>query len=226
MKRIMNTVKLVGVLMLVTFGLYSCENEESEIERQSVIFPLNVGNSWTYETTTYNMNKPETNTFKMEIKNLYTIDGQKGFSSQEYIKGKPISLLDNDNEGNCMEYLFNNDKLVHKTTIFKKNVKKGDKWIYKSAVYTNDDYSQYEIEEWEKVCSSSDTVIVTPKGSFRCVGFTYHIGGSGEVGESSGNTFIEYLSENIGRVKYLHYEHFSGKTVLFNEMVLTDYSLK
>ncbi|GHT22141.1 hypothetical protein AGMMS4957_11970 [Bacteroidia bacterium] len=216
--------------VLVVLGLYSCgENtpeiepgEENTPEIEKPIFPLNIGNSWTYEETTHAMTNPEVETVKSEMNNVYTIDGQSGFSARKYVKGEPISLLNNDNEGNCIEYLFNNDKLVHKTIIFKKNIKKGDKWIYKSAVYTDGDFSQYKITDMEKTCIASDTIITTPKGDFKCVVFSYNPSGAVDKEGNPNDVFVQFLSENVGLVKFQRYELQN----LFSERILTDYTIK
>jgi hypothetical protein len=213
------------MVLLFVVSFFSCGDDESEIGKQPPLYPLNIGNTWTYELTTYNGGTPQKETIKSDIKYYYEINGQKGFSPEEYIKGEPFSLLENDNEGNCIEYFFDKDVLVHKTIAFKKNIQTNGKWNYKSVIYTNGDYSKYEIEEREITCTSSDTVIVTPKGSFHCMGFSYHPGGSDANGNPN-HTMVQYFSENIGLIKYLHYEHYNGKTTLFGETVLIDYSVK
>ncbi|GAB6011190.1 hypothetical protein [Viscerimonas tarda] len=222
----MKTLKLSFIFLLLGISFYSCEKDETETNRQLPLFPLNIGNTWVYEQTTYNVGAtPFTTTTKTEIKYRYTIDKQKGFSSTEYADGQPISLVNNDNEGNCIEYFFDKDALVHETIFCKKNAKTNDKWICKSIVYTNGDISNYRIDEQEITCTSSDTVIVTLKGSFRCMGFSYHPGGLDDNGNPY-HTMIQYFSENVGLVKYVHYEHDYGKTTLFTERVLIDYILK
>ena len=221
LKSLMSRLKfvLLGILMLF---VSSCGKEEDpKNERQNPLFPLNIGNSWTYDNTT----SYGTTQMQMNVLYSYTIDGITGFALSEHIKGEPISLLENDKDGNCVEYLFNNDKFVHNTILYKKNVKKEDNWIYKSAVYTNGDYSKYEIEEWMITCIASDTIITTSKGNFHCIGFSYHPGGKQENGEPN-HTMIDFLSENVGLIKKIHYEHERGNTWLFREQILTDYSLK
>jgi len=188
---------------------------------QNPLFPLNIGNSWTYENTT-----PYGSTqMQMKVLHSYTIDGITGFAFSEYLKGEPISLFESDRNGNFLEHLFNNDKFVHSTILYKNNVKKGDSWIYKSAVYTDDDFSECEIEERVITCITADTIITTPKGDFHCIGFAYHPGGKQDNGDPN-HTMIDFLSENIGKIKSLHYEHENGKTWLFQEQILIDYFLK
>ncbi|MDR1864274.1 MAG: hypothetical protein LBR08_01745 [Bacteroidales bacterium] len=207
----------------VLLGLYSCGKDEPEKEKQIPLLPLNVGNSWTHEQTWHGQDRKET--VRMEINSLHVIDGYERFALSEYEKGMPISLLNSDDEGNCVEYLFNRDAFVHKMMVFKNHLQKGDKWIYLSAVYSNYDYSKYKIEEMEMTCCAADTLIVTPKGSFRCVGFSHHPGGCDDTGEPL-HTMFQFLSAGAGIVKYVHYEHDNGKTTLFTDRVLTDYSLK
>ena len=220
LKKKMSRLKfmLLGILMIF---VSSCKNDDPTNEQQKPLFPLNVGNSWTYDDTT----PYGTTQVKMNILYSYTIDGKTGFALSEYKTGEPISLFKNDKDGNLVENLFNKDKFVHSTILYKKNVKKGDSWIYKSAVYTNGDYSKYEIEERIMTCIVSDTLITTPVGNFRCVGFLFHPGGNQANGDPN-HTMIHYLSENVGRVKTLHYEHDNGRSWLFREQILTDYSLK
>jgi hypothetical protein len=212
------------MLVLALSGLYSCGDNDSEVEKQYPLYPLSIGNSWTYEQTTYT-DPPQTNTNTATVNYYLTIDGQKGFSSQEYVGGEPISLINNDEEGNCIEYLFNKDKLVHKTILFKKNVNKGDKWVYKAAVYTDYDYSQYEIRDMEKTCIASDSLIETPKGSFKCIVFSHNPGGYDEQGNPQ-DIMIHFLSTNVGLVKYQHYENVNGNLKLLSESSLTEYTKK
>ncbi|MDR2040580.1 MAG: InlB B-repeat-containing protein [Bacteroidales bacterium] len=196
-----------------------------ERKRQKSLLPLSIGNSWSYENTSYNGGVPKTITTNENIQNSYVIDGITGFSFSEYKSGQPISLFENDENGNLVEYLFNNDKFVHSTILYKKDVKKGDNWTYKSAVYTNDDFSKYKIEEWVITCITSDTIISTPKGNYHCIGFSYHPGGEQRNGDPN-HTMIDFLSENIGKVKLLHYEHDNGRSWLFRERVLIDFQLE
>ena len=213
-------------ISLILLGLFiSCGDDETEVVKQDPLYPLAVGNSWTYDNTNYNGGNPNTTTTQTTVQFSYTIDNITGFAFSEYVEGNPMSLLNNDDDGNTVEYLFNNNILVHKTIVYKKDVKKVDSWTRKTAVYTNGDYSQYEIEEWEMTCITSDTIITTPKGDFHCIGYSYHPGGKQENGDPN-HTMIDYLSENIGLVKSLHYEHENANSWLFREIVLKDYSLK
>lgn len=223
----MKVLKLFILLTLSVSVFYSCNDKlsDDEIEIQTSLFPLNIGNNWTYDLIYKGDNPYETEISKTEIQYSYKIDGQEGFSFQEYVKGQPISLFNNDNEGNLIESFFYSEVLVHKTIYLKNNIKEGDKWTYKSVVYTDDDYSNYDIEEQEMTCISSDTLISTPYGDYHCKGISYHPGGMQEDGTPN-HTFIIYASPNIGIVKVLHYEHNGGKTYLFTEKILTDHTVK
>ena len=221
----MKKYDLLIALVAFLFLFSACEKDTPSKADETPLFPLDTDNSWTYEQTSFNGGKPEVRTYNTEPKYFYTIDGYEGYSLGEYVKGEPISLINNDTEGNCIEYLFNNDKLVHQTILHKKDLKKGEKWTYKAAVYTNDDYSKYSIEEREKTCIATDTIISTPKGDFSCVGISYHPGGFAKDGTPN-HTMVQFLSENVGIVKHMHYEHANGDTWLFSESVIVDYSLK
>ena len=217
MKKLLPFVLFVLPFFLIT----SCKEKIND--KQDPIFPLAVGNIWTYKQTTYNGGSPSTTTTQTEVKNKHTIDGYSGFVIQEYTEQRPISLLNNDDYGNLIEYFFDEDKFIYETAYFRKNVKRGDTWIYRVAVYSDND--SYRIDEKEIRCITTDTIIETSKGSFLCMGFLWHPGGFDNEGRPH-HTMIHFLSENIGQVKYLHYEHQYGGTVLFNETVLVDYSLK
>jgi len=228
----MKTTKfLICGLLLSSLFFFSCEKEGDKKEvKEAPLFPLSIGNSWTYQNLTYNWHYPyaepyEDEPFNIKIDYSYTIDGKTGYTAAEYTEGQPVSLLNNDNKGNTIEYFFNNNKLVHQTFFIKKNLKKGDKWVRQTAVYSNGDFSQYEIQEWEIACIATDTLIITPAGEFQCVGLLYHP----EAFESNGDfshTFVSYYAENVGQVKYLHYEYKNTDKNLFRERVLIDYSVK
>jgi len=211
---------LFGVLIML---ICSCEESIPIAEQKKPLFPLNVGNSWSYKGTYYESGNSET--VQMNVVSSYTIDGINGFALNEYKKGYPISLLENDENGNLVEHFFDKDKLVHTTIFFKKNVQKGDTWIYKAAIYTDSVNSMvYErIEDLKATCITTDTLITTPKGDFHCIGFSYD-----QSMQANGDydTMIFYLSENIGIIKYLLYEHINDKTYSTYEQSLTDYSLK
>jgi hypothetical protein len=199
--------------------LAACEKDSIKDESSKPLLPLDTNNSWTYErTTTYG-----TNSYSTEF-DICNIADFEGYTSREYVVGEPISLLKNDKDGNCIEYLFNDNELVYSTILFKNGLKKGDKWNYKAAVFTDGDYSKYEIEEREIKCIVTDSLISTPAGDFICVGFEYHPGGFQSNGDPN-HTMIQFLSENIGIVKHMHYEHDNGDTWLFAETVLVDYTV-
>lgn len=220
LKNKMSILRLTLLTVLILF-ISSCSKEEPKNDQQNPLFPLNIGNNWSYKNST----SYDTTETQMNVSHSYTIDEITGYSFGEYEKGEPISLFKNDKDGNFVEYLFNNDKLIHSTIMYKKNINRGDNWIYKSAVYTDDDYTEYEIEERIMTCITSDTLITTPLGDFQCIGFSYHPEERQDNGDPS-HTMINFLSENIGLVKALHYEHEGGSTWLFNEQILIDYFLK
>jgi hypothetical protein len=178
---------------------------------------MNIGNTWTYLNTIFQQyyHEVETDTSIVKINYYYTIKNYSGFSSKPIVTGNPVSFANTDIDENVLEFLFKSDTLVYKSIIYKRNVKKGDKWIYKTAVITNNDYSNYEIREIEMKCICTDTLISTPKGDFICNGYS-HSPNNGE------DTFIAYLSENVGLIEALHYE---GEN-LFQKSVLLDYILK
>jgi len=213
---------LLGALILVG----SCAKNDPPVDKQQKpLFPLSIGNNWSYVETFYDGDYTDSQTDQLNVLGSYTIDGITGFALNEYKKGYPISLLENDKEGNLVEHFFNNDKLVHTTILFKKNVKKGDSWAYKDVVYSDSTHSSaYNIEDVIVTCVTTDTIITVPKGDFHCIGFSYD-----EGKQSNGdpeNTIFYFLSENIGLVKYILYEHADGMTYYSYDRVLTNYTLK
>lgn len=212
-------------LLFVSFMVFfcACEKEDVKYESTTPLYPLNIGNSWSYQDTINN--RPETIIEVQDIQYSYTINDIHGFSFQEYKTGSPCVLFNNDKNGNFIVYLFDNNQLVHSSVLYKKGAKKGDSWTYLSTVFTNDNYLDYDIEEQKITCIASDTIIRTSKGAFHCTGFSYHPGGFQENGDPY-NTKIDYLSDNVGIVKSFHYEHENGKSWLFREQTLIDYSIK
>jgi len=203
----------------------SCAKDDPINEQQNPLFPLSVGNSWSYVGTFYDGGHTDSQTAQLGVLGSYTIAGITGFALNEYKKGYPISLLENDKDGNLMEHFFNNDKLVHTTIFFKKNVKKGDSWIYKGVFYSDiTNFTDYRIEDLTMTCVTTDTIITVPKGDFHCVGFSYNEGKQSN-GEPE-NTMFYFLSENIGIVKYILFEHVGGMTYYSYDQVLTNYTLK
>lgn len=212
----MNIKKQILFLSVIGAIFSSCGKDENEV-KPSVIFPLNVSNVWTFVDTTfhYSSHDIEIDTSKIMFDYFYEIDNFSGYSPIPIVKGNPISLLNTDSDGNLEEYLFKSDSLIFKTIHFKKNANKGDKWTFKTADYMNGDYTKVTILELEMECISSDTTISTPKGAFLCKGYKYSV-------NDGKDTFISYLSENIGLIVTLHYE---GNN-LFQKSTLLDYYVK
>ena len=223
-----NIIKFT-LLMLVIALICSCEKEESE--KTPSIYPLNIGNSWTYLDTSYDNGEESTGISERRIQYSHSIDNITGFAYRDYIFRNPISLYKNDKEGNLVEYFFDDAKLIHESVFYKKNAQKGDNWIHKFVVYEiNDstgfeDYDKYKIEERKINCVVSDTIITTPLDDFQCMGFSYNYGEPQENGEPS-HTMIHYLSENVGIIKVLFYEHKNGETLLFREQTLIECVIK
>lgn len=215
---ILSSVLFLGTLL---FLFISCENKETN--KESPLIPLSVGNYWIYENYRYG-SYPKMEIVKNEIKDFITIAGQSGYIQEGYINGDLISLVNNDEEGNYIYSFFDSNKLITKSTLFKKNPKKGEKWISKSIVFSNGDYSNYDVVDEEITCIHSDTIINTPIGDFNCIGFSYHPGGF--KNGYPAHTFIHFITDGIGIVKLIHYEHEGNKKTLFKENILSDYHIK
>ena len=212
----MNIKKQIFFLIVIGTIFSSCAKEKNETDT-SVIFPLNVGNVWSYVDTTfhYNTHEIEVGSSSMRFDYFYTVGDFSGYSPISVVKGNPVTFLNSDSDGNLEEYLFQSDSLIFSTIHFKKNAEKGDKWKFKTADYINGDYTKVTISESEMECIVSDTTISTPKGKFVCKGYKSSPNGGRD-------TFISYLSENIGLIVTLHYE---GKN-LFQKSTLIDYYVK
>lgn len=220
-----NYLKL-SLTLAVTLVFYtSCDKEETKPSETNKIFPVNMNNRWVYEGKYFHSETDiETYTFINEIKYEHTIAGIKGFALEDYKTGEPISLVNNDKDGNCIESFFDNNKLIFSEMIYKNKVNKNDTWKCKAAYFTGEDYNTYEIEELEKTCIAVDTIISTPIKNFNCVAHSYHPGGLDNKGNPY-HTMIDFMAENIGVVKQLHYEHDKEKYWLFREITLIDYSI-
>ena len=206
------------IYTFVLLGFLYFYGDYAEIP-QRPLCPLNVGNSWTYEQTIYYEETSISQIGEVEIKSSNTIDGITGFSIEEYSEGDPVTLVNNDIDGNCVAYFFDNSLLIHNTILYKKNVKKDDHWDYKTVVYLDKDSSIYDIEQVTMTCVAVDTLITTPKGDFKCIGFSFSYGGVDENGNHN-NTIISYISENVGEVKtLLFYKE------IYSEIVLIDYHI-
>lgn len=204
------------VLATMSVVLVSCGEDENDV-KQSSIFPMGVGNEWTYIDSTFHYisGGSETDTSKIQFGYYYEVDGNSGYSPMQIENGAPMSLLNTDDAGNVEEYLFLSDTLVFRTLHYKKDAHKGETWSVKSAVYTNDDYSRVSIIEYDMKCICADTLIHTPKGDFLCKGYS-------SSRDNGDDVFVEYLSENVGWVLKLHYE--DGH--LFTKSILLDYHIE
>ena len=214
-------MKAMKIQVFVLIGLLLCSCDKHK-DSPLPLLPLNVGNSWKYEYTLYYGETPYSQIDEIEIKYSNTIDGITGYSFEEYSEGSPVTLMNNDAEGNCNAYFFDNGSLIQSTLVYKKDAKKGDHWEYKVVVFPDEDDSEYNIEQYSMTCVAVDTLITTPAGNFNCIGFSYDYGEAGE-GEKSDMTMVNYLSENVGIVKTVYYNQGIG---LYSEGVLIDYHIK
>ena len=221
MKKLKNLSFSLLILLLTT----ACEDKEDIIKHEAPIHPIKNGYSWTYDDIRYSGEYKDSTISEFKIQYFYTIDGIGGFSPFENKTSDKVSLINNDESGNFIQLFFNKGKLAYKSIFYKKSAQKGESWTAKNAVYISDDYSNFEIEEIEITCVNKDTIIKTPLGNFNCIGYSYHPGGEQLNGDPN-HTIINYLSENIGIVKTIHYEHDNKKKWLFREKILKDYSFK
>ena len=220
-------IKFTLLILAIVFAC-SCEKEESE--KTPSIYPLNIGNHWTYLDTSYDNGEESTGISERRIQYSHSIANITGFAYRDYIPRYPISLYKNDKEGNLVEYFFDDYTLVFESVFYKKNAQKGDNWKHKFVVYENDytgneDYENYRIEEREIKCVVSDTLITTPLDDFHCLGFSYNYSETQEDGDVS-ITIVQYLSENVGIIKTLFYENKNGETLLFREQTLIECVIK
>lgn len=211
----MKLKKHLLVLATISVVLVSCGEDDNDVKQSSII-PMGVGNEWTFIDSTFNYlsGESETDTSKIQY-DYYEVYGYSGYS-QVSIEGlDPISLLNTDDAGNFVEYTFLSDTLVFRTLYYKKNAHKGETWSAKTAFYTDYDYPNVTVFEYDMKCICSDTLIHTPKGDFSCKGYSYSLNNGDDV-------IVTYLSENVGWVLRLHYE--DGH--LFTKRILLDYHIE
>jgi hypothetical protein len=177
---------------------------------------MNIKNTWTYADTIFHYfsHTIELDTLVYKFEYYNCINGYCGYSNYPIDINYPVSFANSDTQGNLVEIGMSPDTLLYKSVYIKKNAIKGEKWTFKSAVYTNSDYTHFIIRELEMTCTNTDTLVHTPKGSFNCKAYSYS--------PASGHTFIQYLSENVGVVMLKHYE---GEN-LFRKRVLIDFYVK
>lgn len=207
------------VLATMSVVLVSCGEDENDV-KQSSIFPMGVGNEWTYIDSTFNyyyQGGIETDTSKLQF-SYYELHGYSGYSQIPIEGTNPISLFNTDDAGNFVEYTFLSDTLAFRTIIYKKDAHKGETWGAKSAFYTDYD-PNVTVFEYDMKCICSDTLIHTPKGDFSCKGYSYSLNNGDDV-------IVTYLSENVGWVLLLHYSYYDGEVGIFQKSILLDYHIE
>lgn len=211
----MKTLNYLGfttLLTIITISFTSCEKENNENNSQSLI-PLKTGNKWTYE----NHQGSNSNSIVLEVGEFVNIKGYKGY---KFLSGyRPYNstfIMDNDDNGNFLSVggYSDVDSLFSPSINYKFNAVKGESWDYEN-IHVNYESGIFEKDLIKVYCINTDTMITTPKGTFKCMTFEY----SPNSGE---DVFRNFVSVNIGMVKSDHYENDN----LFSYMTLTDYLLK
>lgn len=214
-------MKLKNYLLILTtlcIAFYSCkvEEEEPEPEKTLTLLPLHINNEWVMidSISPYPTGDVVVSVTKIKYPYSYISYPVNGFSANALSGYGPFPIIESDKFGNIVTYLLNFGNLYDKTIIYKWYAGKGDKWSIKSYVWDEGDV-RYEVYDSEMTCLGSGIMIQTPKGNFRCSGFTF----SSDDGE---DTFVDYLCEGVGWVQRLHYkgDH------LYRKRILKDYRVK
>jgi len=209
-----NLQLFVIVILSLVLSFSSCKKDENNgIISKNGMIPLKTGNKWTY--LRYRSNTP-IDTSKIEIGEYITINGYSGFKLfRSYsFSFHPFFLVDNDSEGNFITKggYSDNDTLLVSSIGYKKNAIKGESWDFKELNF--DQNGVFSAPVLKMFCITTDTAIVTPKGSFICNAYKW----SPNSGE---DVFIDFISKNIGLIKNVHYE----RNRIFTYTLLLDYKI-
>lgn len=185
-------ILILGILLI----LYACKKEENAKEKIDEIKPFAIGNSWTYITK--NNNSGNTDTTTEVISNFKKVEGNYGFTIWN---GYNISrtITKSDDDGNTIlvcVYGFNGDTLCPKSILYKRDILKGEEFIYNMPITSGPTFAERPIV---KTCINNDTLISTPAGEFLCYVFEYSIDDTYKGYPLL--TYKEYLSLNIGLIK-------------------------
>ncbi|MGE0076874.1 MAG: hypothetical protein AB7S48_03350 [Bacteroidales bacterium] len=200
--------------MYSSIAFIACDKNDDDQNKTDSIIPVKMGNKWTYST--YYIHDQTDVSATYEIGDLVNING---INSYKYITAESssniVSLIKNDTGGNyvIVGAYSDVDTLITPSITYKLNAKKGDSWEYNDIII-NEDY-EFESRTLTMLCTNIDTLITTPKGSFKCMAFK-HTPNSGE------DVFREFISKNTGIIKIEHYEEGN----LFSYTELTNYILK
>jgi hypothetical protein len=209
------SLQLFAILILSSvFAFTSCKKDENnEVISKNGLIPLKTGNSWTYLNYRSNV---LTDTSKMGIGDFITLNGFSGF---KLIQGSsysfhPTFLIDNDSEGNFISVggYSDIDTLFASSIQYKSRAAKGESWDFKELNFIQNGI--FEAPVVKMFCLTTDTTILTPKGSFICNAYKWSPNSGDDV-------FIAFISNNIGLIKNVHYEN----NRLYTYQILLDYRI-
>jgi hypothetical protein len=192
---------ILGISIIALISI-SCNKENNEINKVGII-PLRSGNTWTYEVHRTEIDGHDTiinhgiDSINYQIGDYVKIKGIYGFKflNSENLFNLTI-LVDNDANGNFVtvgEYN-HSDTLIEASIRYLKDAHIGDSWDNNEIFCINNSYFEERINKI--YCIKTDTLISTPKGEFNCKVFKWYPNNNSE------NSYIEYVSENIGIVKW------------------------
>jgi len=211
-----NIFRLIAFLSILGPFFSSCEKDNSNNQIDALI-PLKTGNSWTYEIFQNSKSGLESSTVTTVVGELIGVNGIKGY---QFLSGtSPYNstfLVNCDVAGNFLIIggYSEVDTLLATSIIYKKDAIKGESWDYED-VHVSYDSGIFEQETLKVYCISSDTLILTPLGSFSCIAYEYSRNSGSDI-------FRDYVSKGVGRIKSEHYEN----GFLFSYNTLVDYQLK
>ena len=208
----LNCLGFTTLLTIITVSFTSCEKENIETNSQFLI-PLKTGNKWTYE----NHYGSSLGSLVHEVGEFVDIKGYKGYKISSGIgPHNSTYLVNNDDNGNYMSVgVYSDvDSLFSPSINYKFNAQKGESWNYE-IIYEVNFTGVFGKNLIKVYCINTDTMITTPKGTFKCMTFEYSPNSGVDV-------FRDFVSVSIGTVKSEHYANDN----LISYKTLTDYLLK
>jgi len=179
---------LITITLLLVFAFLGCKDDnivEPPIDT-SVIVPLKVGNTWTYQFT-----------MSDSLGNVWASFSQStSIVSDTIISGRQTYVFSSG------DFFWNDD-----TGFWAQTSGKPPSLVYKYPANVGESYGLLNTV----ICK--DSTINTPKGSFKCYGYTFGIANS-------------YVAPGIGVIKTEYFQNRSnGSTYLFQKEELINYQI-
>jgi hypothetical protein len=158
-----------GLIPALFILLFSCKSED--FIRRDVLIPVEKGNWWKYQHRYEKDDSVLISTAVIKIQEKVLIDGQSYFSYRKRVFNA-MQIFSTDESGNfVIDGAISDSTLILNPTIeFKMDALTNDEWnctMY-DLNWDNGDFSEYTVV---MKCVCSDSLIITPKGKYNCIGF-------------------------------------------------------